>query len=158
MTPADWDAVSRIYQEGIDSGDATFEQSIPEWEKWDAAHLPSCRFVVRDGPAVLGWAALSPVSSRAVYWGVAEVSVYVAAAARRRGVGTMLLGGLIAESERLGIWTLQAAMFPENKASFWLHREEGFRVVGSRERMGRMVDGRWRDVVIMERRSAVAGI
>jgi len=158
MTTEDWEAVRRIYQEGIDSGEATFESSAPEWETWDAAHLPACRLVVRDRKRVVGWAALSPVSKRAVYAGVAECSVYVAADARRKGVGTILVEGLIAQSEAAGIWTLQASLFPENKASFWLFREAGFRTVGSRERLGCASGGKWRDVVLMERRSAVAGL
>jgi phosphinothricin acetyltransferase len=159
MTPADWEAVRQIYQEGITEGNATFESSPPVWEEWDAAHLPSCRLVVRDkDKTILGWAALSPVSKRPVYAGVAEVSVYVTSDARRKGVGTMLLEALIAQSEAAGIWTLQASVFPENKASFWLFRENGFRTVGSRERLGRTAAGKWRDVALMERRSATAGI
>lgn len=158
MTAADWDAVRQIYQEGIASGDATFESSAPSWDEWSAAHLPACRMVARDKRTVLGWAALSPVSQRPVYAGVAEVSVYVAEDSRRKGVGTKLLEALIAESETAGIWTLQASLFPENKASFWLFREAGFRTVGSREKMGRTAAGKWRDVALMERRSSVAGV
>jgi phosphinothricin acetyltransferase len=124
---------------------------------WDAGHLPCCRLVARAGGEALGWAALSPVSSRCVYGGVAEVSVYVAERARGRGVGRLLLSELVAASERHGIWTLQAGIFPENQASIALHQRAGFRLVGVRERLGSM-DGRWRDVVLMERRSAIAGI
>ena len=146
-----------IYLEGIATGNATFEQSAPEWDEWHAGHLAAARIVARsDGGDVLGWAALSPVSSRCVYAGVAEVSVYVAESARRRGVGRALLERLIADSEAEGIWTLQAGMFPENVASFLLHQDAGFRIVGNRERLGQM-NGRWRDVLLMERRSEVAG-
>jgi L-amino acid N-acyltransferase YncA len=153
MTPEDWPAVRAIYLEGIATGDATFERSAPKWDVWDGAHLPSCRLVAREADAVVGWAALSQVSSRAVYAGVAEVSVYVAARVRGRGVGRLLLNALIAESERNGIWTLQCSIFPENLASLDLHRKAGFRVVGTRQRIGCM-DGRWRDTVLLERRRA----
>ena len=157
MTAEDRPAVRAIYLEGIASGNSTFEKSAPEWEKWDHDHLRSCRLVARWRGEVLGWAALSPVSGRRVYAGVAETSVYVAARSWRQGVGTALLAELIAASEREGIWTLQAGIFPENAASIELFRKAGFRVVGTRERLGFM-DGRWRDVVLMERRSAVAGV
>jgi len=156
MGPADWESVRAIYREGIATGNATFEQSAPEWEQWDEGHLRACRLVARSRGEMLGWAALSPVSRRRVYRGVAEVSVYVSGRARRQGVGTALLIALIESSEREGIWTLQAGIFPENTASVELHRRAGFRVVGTRERLGSM-DGRWRDVVLMERRSAVVG-
>jgi L-amino acid N-acyltransferase YncA len=156
MRPADWESVRAIYREGIATGNATFEQSAPEWKQWDEGHLRACRLVARSGGEVLGWAALSPVSRRCVYRGVAEVSVYVSGQARRKGVGMALLSALIESSEREGIWTLQAGIFPENTASVELHRRAGFRVVGTRERVGSM-DGRWRDVVLMERRSAVVG-
>jgi L-amino acid N-acyltransferase YncA len=156
MGPADWESVSAIYREGIATGNATFEQSAPEWEQWDEGHLQACRLVARAREEMVGWAALSPVSRRPVYRGVAEVSVYVSGRARRQGVGTALLTALIESSEREGIWTLQAGIFPENTASVELHRRAGFRVVGTRERLGSM-DGRWRDVVLMERRSAVVG-
>jgi L-amino acid N-acyltransferase YncA len=146
-----------IYVQGIATGNATFQKTAPEWETWDAAHLPSCRFVARDGNTTVGWAALSPYSRREVYAGVAEVSVYVAEAARGHGVGVALLSALVAESEAQGIWTLQAGIFPENEASVQLHRRFGFRVVGIRERIGCM-DGSWRDVMLMERRSAIAGV
>jgi L-amino acid N-acyltransferase YncA len=161
MQPDDWPAVRAIYLEGIATGNATFEQTPPEWEKWDAGHLPAPRIVARSDDArsdhnVLGWAALSGVSSRCVYAGVAEVSIYVAERARGRGVGRQLMSRLIAASEGNGIWTLQAGIFPENAASIALHQRAGFRIVGQRERLGQM-NGRWRDVVLMERRSAVAG-
>jgi len=156
MRADDWEPVRAIYLQGIATGDATFEKSAPEWEVWDAAHLPSCRLVVRDGGEILGWAALSAYSRRQIYAGVAEVSVYVSESARGRGVGAALLSALITHSEGAGIWTLQAGIFPENTASIKLHDRFGFRIVGTRERIGRM-DGRWRDVVLMERRSSVAG-
>jgi len=158
LTAAHADAVLAIYQAGIDFGHATFETRVPSWQEWDAAHLPAHRFVAVDGDDVLGWVALSPVSARAVYRGVAEVSVYVAAEARGRGVGRALLEAVIASSEADGVWTLQAGIFPENTASLALHRACGFRVVGVRERLGRDVRRGWRDVVLLERRSAVAGV
>ena len=157
MSDLDWIAVRAIYAEGIDTGDATFEQSAPDWEKWHRSHLDICRLVARTATEILGWAALSQVSRRSVYSGVAEVSVYVADRARGRKVGSKLLAALVASSEREGIWTLQAGIFPENIASIELHKRHGFRVVGTREKLGFM-NGRWRDVVLMERRSAVAGV
>jgi phosphinothricin acetyltransferase len=157
MTPEDWPAVRAIYLEGIATGNATFETSTPEWEKWDPAHMPSCRFVARLNGEVLGWAALSAVSSRCVYAGVAEVSVYVAETARGRGVGLQLLSGLVQASEQAGIWTLQAGIFPENQASVRLHEHCDFRIVGRRERLGQL-NGTWRDVLLMERRSGVVGV
>jgi len=156
MSADDWAAIRAIYEEGIATGNATFEQSAPTWEKWDAGHLATCRLVARAGSEVLGWAALSPVSGRCVYAGVAEVSVYVAAGARNRKLGSRLLAALVAASENAGVWTLQAGIFPENVPSIELHKRCGFRVVGTRERLGCM-NGRWRDVVLMERRSAIVG-
>jgi L-amino acid N-acyltransferase YncA len=156
MSAADWEDVRDVYLEGIETGDATFETEAPAWEKWDAAHLPHCRLVARSVETIAGWAALSPVSARRVYAGVAETSVYVAANFRGVGVGRALLGALIICSERHGIWTLQAGIFPENLASLALHRQHGFREVGRRERLGKM-NGRWRDVVLLERRSEVVG-
>lgn len=157
LLEADWEAVRAIYLEGIRTGDATFEKTAPPWKDWDAGHLPACRIVARSGHALLGWAALSPVSKRHVYRGVAEVSIYVAENARGRGVGRILLSELIASSEVEGIWTLQAGIFPENEASIKLHRSAGFQVVGTRSRLGYM-NGRWRDVVLLERRSSVVGV
>lgn len=156
MRDDDWTEVRRIYGEGIATGNATFETEIPSWEAWNAAHRRDCRLVVRDGANLLGWAALTPVSGRCVYGGVADLSVYIAAAARGRGVGRALLTSLIQESEHQGIWALQAGIFPENEASLRLHRALGFRDVGRRERIGRM-NGAWRDVMLLERRSAVVG-
>jgi phosphinothricin acetyltransferase len=157
MTAADWPSVRAIYREGIATGNATFERSAPEWDLWDAGHLPVCRLVARAAGRPVGWAALSRVSARPVYAGVAEVSVYVAEAARGAGVGSALLTALIKEADRSGFWTLQAGIFPENRASLAVHEKAGFRVVGIRERLGAM-DGRWRDVVLMERRSRVTGV
>lgn len=153
----DWEAVRTIYLEGIATGNATFAQSAPEWHMWDKAHLKTCRLTACSGDGILGWAALSPVSGRCVYAGVAEVSIYVAERARSRGIGIALLDALIVQSELDGIWTLQAGIFPENEASIRLHKRAGFRTVGVRERVGQM-NGRWRDVVLMERRSSVAGV
>jgi L-amino acid N-acyltransferase YncA len=157
MEAEDWDTVRAIYLEGIATGNSTFETSAPEWEQWDRDHLRSCRLVARSENDVLGWAALSPVSRRRVYAGVAEASVYVAARARGEGIGSALLAALIPAAERAGIWTLQAGIFPENAASLELCKRAGFRVVGTRERLGCM-DGRWRDVVLLERRSTIAGV
>ena len=157
LEPADWKRVRAIFAQGIASGDATFETEPPPWEDWDRSHLPAGRLVVRDGEAVLGWAALSPVSERCVYGGVAEVSVYVDASARGRGVGRTLLSALIEASEAAGLWTLQAGIFPESAASLALHEACGFRRVGRRERLGRLA-GIWRDVILLERRSRVAGL
>jgi L-amino acid N-acyltransferase YncA len=161
-----WPAVRRIYEEGIATGDATFETASPEWEKWDNGHRQDCRLVAvepglqRDQASceasVLGWAALSPVSARHVYRGVAEVSVYVAASVRGHGVGKALLQVLVQESESAGIWTLQAGIFPENMASIALHKARGFHEVGIRRRIGKLGDS-WRDVMLLERRSTVVG-
>ncbi|HKV05550.1 MAG TPA: GNAT family N-acetyltransferase [Candidatus Acidoferrales bacterium] len=163
MKPEDWEAVRAIYLEGIATGNATFEKAAPDWEKWDAGHLRSCRLVARSRPApdraageVLAWAALSPVSGRCVYAGVADVSIYVAERARGRRLGLKLLSALVEASEREGLWTLQSGIFPENVASIGLHERAGFRVVGKREKLGCM-DGRWRDVMLLERRSGIAG-
>ena len=156
MQAADWDAIRAIYVDGIATGNATFETDAPDWDAWDGAHLPVCRLVARDGDRIVGWAALSPVSRRAVYAGVAEVSVYVASADHGKGIGYALLDRLVEESEREGIWTLQAGIFPENIASIELHKRCGFREVGRREKIGRIGDV-WRDVVLMERRSEVVG-
>ena len=154
LTEDDWKAVAAIFEDGIRTRLATFETAAPAWSDWDAGHLTEHRFVAEESGEVLGWAALSPVSSRCVYEGVAEVSVYVGEQARGRGVGRALLGALVEGSERAGIWTLQAGVFPENRASLALHQRCGFRTVGVRERIGRL-DGAWRDVVLLERRSEV---
>jgi L-amino acid N-acyltransferase YncA len=152
-----WTQVRDIYAEGIAGGNATFENDLPTQENWDAGHLKPCRLVARSGAGILGWAALSPVSGRCVYSGVAEVGIYVRASARGQGIGTELMRRLIGGSEAEGLWTLQAGIFPENLASLNLHRNFGFRVVGRRERIGCM-NGRWRDVILLERRSRVAGM
>ncbi len=151
MTSAHWESVRAIYLEGITTGTATFETQAPVWESWDAAHLPHSRFVVRAGETIGGWAALSAVSSRCVYGGVAEVSVYVANQVRGGGIGRALLAALIESARAGGLWTLQASIFPENEASLALHRSLGFREVGFRERVGRL-DGAWRDVLLLELR------
>jgi len=153
MNPDDWPAVRAIYLEGIATGNATFETAAPEWPEWEARHLRHSRLVARQEGEIVGWSALSPISSRFVYRGVAEVSIYVAERARGRGIGRALLMALIAESERQGIWTLQAGIFPENTASVELHQRGGFRIVGYRERIGQASDGAWRNTVLLERRS-----
>jgi len=156
MTPHDWEGVRTAYMEGIATGDATFETEGPDWERWNASHRADCRLVACDEMGIAGFAALSPVSARKVYEGVAEVSVYVTERARGQGVGSALMRELVRASEAAGVWTLQASIFPENTASLALHERSGFRVVGTRERIAQR-DGRWRDVVLMERRSANAG-
>lgn len=153
----DWQEIRDIYRAGIATGNATFETEAPSWKKWNAGHLPAPRLAARAGGKILGWAALSPVSSRCVYAGVAEVSVYVADGCRGLGVGKALLEALIAASEHNGIWTLQTGIFPENDASVKLHERCGFRLLGRHERLGKLA-GRWRDVLLLERRSSVAGI
>jgi phosphinothricin acetyltransferase len=157
MRPQDWESVRAIYLEGIATGEATFETEAPDWERWDANHLSHCRLVTRNSDGILGWAALSPVSRRAVYAGVAEVSVYVAASARGRGVGGALMRALVEASERHGVWTLQSIVFPENHASVALHLKHGFREVGRRERIAQR-HGVWRDTIVLERRSSVVGV
>lgn len=152
-----WPEVQSIYKAGISSGHATFRTTVPEWEEWDEGHLPHSRLLALEGAVVLGWAALSPVSSRPWYGGVAEVSVYVHPQAQGRGVGKALLRALVIESERHGIWTLYASIFPENRASVVLHRGCGFREIGYRERIGQL-NGVWRNTVIMERRSQAVGV
>ena len=153
---SDWPRVAAIYGEGIAGGGATFETECPSWEEWDAAHLACCRLVARKGDEIVGWAALSPVSRRPCYAGVAEASVYVSADARQQGVGRALLDALIRESEDHGIWTLQGTTFAENAASLRLQEECGFRVVGRRERIAEL-NGVWRDTILTERRSRFSG-
>jgi L-amino acid N-acyltransferase YncA len=152
LDAGDWPAVRAIYEAGIATGDATFETAAPDWPAFDAAHLADHRLVGRDGGRVVGWVALAPVSDRRAYAGVAEDSIYVAPDAQGRGVGRALLAAVVASAERGGIWTIQTGIFPENQASVRLHQACGFRVVGLRERLGRL-HGRWRDVLLLERRS-----
>jgi L-amino acid N-acyltransferase YncA len=154
MRPDDWPAVRAIFEAGIATGDATFETAAPSWDAWDAGHLADHRLVARDGGRVVGWTALAPVSDRCAYAGVAEDSIYVAPDAQGRGVGRALLAAVVASAERGGIWTVQTGIFPENQASVRLHQACGFRLVGVRERLGRL-NGRWRDVLLLERRSPV---
>jgi len=157
MRVEDWEGVRAVYVEGLETGDATFETEAPEWGRWDSSHLRVARLVARAGDRIKGWAALSPVSARKAYAGVAEVSVYVGRGFRGEGLGKALLAALVAESERNGVWTLQASIFPENAASVALHRSCGFREVGRRVRVARL-NGRWRDTLLFERRSAVVGV
>jgi L-amino acid N-acyltransferase YncA len=152
IQPGDWESIRAIYLEGIATGQATFETEAPAWAAWDESHLRRPRLKATQGKTIIGWTALSPVSRRAVYAGVAEISIFIAAAWRGRGVGRALLSALVAASEELGIWTLQAGIIAGNAASVALHRACGFREVGIRERIGRL-DGVWHDVVLMERRS-----
>jgi phosphinothricin acetyltransferase len=156
MAPGDWPDVSAIYLEGIRTGNATFETLAPTWEQFDRSHLPVGRLVGRTGRQIAGWVALSKVSQRSCYSGVAEMSVYVATWARSQGVGDALMKAAIAASEAAGIWTVQGVVFPENKASLRLCVANGFRVIGHRERIGKR-DGKWRDTVLVERRSKVVG-
>jgi len=153
----DWTAVADIYKEGIETGNATFQQQIPSWEEWDQGHLPSCRILAIANQKIVGWAALSPVSGRCVYAGVAEVSVYVSESFRGLKIGSRLLDKLISESEAQQIWTLQAGIFPENKTSLKIHLQLGFRTIGFREKIGKM-NAVWRDVLLLERRSQLVGL
>jgi len=157
MQPQDWDQVREIYLQGMATGNATFETAAPSFAIWDNAHFPFARLVARRGETIAGWAALSPVSERCCYAGVGDLSVYVAADSRGAGTGRKLLQALIDESERHGIWTLQAGIFAENAASLAVHRGCGFREVGRRERIGKM-HGVWRDTILLERRSTRVGI
>ena len=157
MKPPDWEAVKQIYEEGIATGNATFQQSAPTWDEWNNSHLQHSRIVAKEGDEIVGWAALTPVSGRCVYAGVAEVSVYVSHKARGKGVGKQLLQKLIDESEVNGIWTIQAGIFRENTASIKIHEANGFRIYGTRERIGKM-NGVWRDNLQLERRSKTVGI
>jgi L-amino acid N-acyltransferase YncA len=160
LSAHDWPAVARIYAAGIAGGDATFEHEVPSWEDWSRARVSEPRLVARERGVeqheVLGWAALSPYSTRAVYRGVGAVSIYVDPQHARRGVGGALLRALVTESTRAGFWTLEAGIFPENTASIALHESCGFELVGVRRRIGQMADGRWRDVAVYERSSATA--
>ncbi|WP_350284524.1 N-acetyltransferase family protein [uncultured Croceitalea sp.] len=157
MTAEDWPQVAKIYSEGIATGYATFESELPNYEKWNSSHVHECRLVAENDGHILGWAALSPVSSRCVYGGVAEVSVYIGAGNRGLGVGKALMVQLIAASEAAGYWTLQSGIFPENEASIQLHKTVGFRLLGRRERIGKTITGVWKDNLLFERRSAIVG-
>ena len=157
MMDEDWPSIADIYKQGIETGNATFEAEVPSWDKWNSAHLQRCRIVGIAGGTIIGWAALTPVSGRRVYAGVAEVSVYVSGKFQGLKIGTKLLERLIAESEVHGIWTLQAVIFRQNKASLKIHENLGFRLVGFRERIGKM-NGIWRDTLLLERRSKTAGV
>jgi phosphinothricin acetyltransferase len=157
MQVVDWRAVQEIYKDGIATQNATFETEVPGWEEWDKNHLKSCRLVISREDEILAWAALSPVSGRCIYSGVAEVSIYVAKEWRGKGFGKKLLGRLIADSEDENIWTLQAGIFPENESSIRLHEKMGFRKIGYREKIGQLF-GVWRDIILLERRSKIVGI
>jgi L-amino acid N-acyltransferase YncA len=157
MTTDDWPSVRRIYLDGIATGQATFETAVPAWEQWHEGHLAAARIVAVDDDDVIGWAALSQISRRRAYAGVAELSIYVDESQRGRGIGKQLMLQLIRESEAAGIWTLQATVFPENEASVRLHQSCGFRVVGRRERIAQQY-GRWRDTIMLERRSSIVGL
>ena len=157
MKAADWPQVKIIYQKGLDLGYASFETQAPAWEKWDSAHLEACRFVAESEEGILGWIALSKVSTREVYKGVAEVSIYIDPAQSGRGLGRKLMEKVIVESEKLGFWTLQSGIFPQNTVSIYLHEKMGFRKIGYRERVAKR-DGIWQDNVLMERRSKKVGL
>jgi len=157
LKPAHWPEIRRIYLEGIATGQATLQTTAPSWDEWDKAHLADLRYVAIIKNEVAGWVALSPVSSRCVYAGVAEVSIYISGTFRGMGIGSQLLKHVISESEKSNIWTLQSGVFPENTASMRLHENEGFRLIGYREKVGKMLD-KWRDVNLLERRSKIAGI
>lgn len=156
MAPTDWPAIHRIYEDGIATGTATLDTIAPSWIAWDSGHLDSCRVVAEDDGEVVAWAALTPVTGRCDYGGVAELSIYVAEDSRGRKLGQKLLDALVTKSEEAGFWTLQAQIFEENTASIHIHEAAGFRVVGTRERIGHVND-RWHNVVLMERRSHVVG-
>lgn len=157
MCPEDWPRVRAIYAEGLATGNATFETRVPDWAQWDASRLKECRIVARTpGGDVLGWAALGRTSRKKLLSGVAEVSIYVAESARRRGVGRRLLARLIDEADTTGLWMLQASVFPENEGTLRLHEQAGFRVVGRREQIA-MLNGEWRDTLLLERRSRRVG-
>jgi L-amino acid N-acyltransferase YncA len=158
MSAEDWPSVRRIYEEGMATGDATFETEAPEWEAFDAAHRPDCRLVARTRGEIVGWVALSPYSRRPVYRGVAWESVYVAAEFRGRGVGQALLAAVVAASEGAGVWTLLAGVMAGNTASLAVHERAGFRRIGIEERVGGDASGRWRDVILLERRSKRTGL
>ncbi|MDE3143462.1 MAG: N-acetyltransferase [Bacteroidota bacterium] len=156
MLPQHWEAVKKIYEEGIATGNATFQTNAPSWKEWNESHVTNSRLVAIENDEILGWAAITAVSGRCVYAGVGEVSVYVSANARGKGVGKLLLQSLIDESEKNNFWTLQAGIFPENIPSIKIHEACGFRIIGKRERIGKMNDV-WRDTLLLERRSTIVG-
>ena len=160
MQSVDYPSVSRIFTQGIETGNATYDTSAAVWEDWDAKHLMHSRWVVKSANegSVLGWAALSPVSSRVVFSGVAELSIYVDTDYLGKGMGNALMEAVVASSEENGIWMLQSGIFPENQASSGMHEKFGFRLVGRRERIGKMANGIWRDIVLLERRSLIVGL
>lgn len=158
MTPEDWEEVAKVYLEGINTGVATFQTVVPSWEEWNNCHIKPCRLVVRSGSKILGWSALSATSSRCVYAGVAEVSIYIGIESRGKGIGTTLLNNMIKDSEEEGFWTLQSGIMKENAASIALHKNCGFRQIGFKEKVGRTSNGEWHDVVLMERRSKIIGV
>jgi L-amino acid N-acyltransferase YncA len=149
--------ISRIYLEGILTGNATFQTKAPDWNEWDKSHLPNSRIAAFENNTMVGWAALSPVSSRCIYAGVAEVSIYVLESERGKGIGKLLLQQLILESENNDLWTLQSSIFPENIGSIKIHEQCGFRQIGFKEKVGKM-NGIWRDNILMERRSKIVGV
>jgi L-amino acid N-acyltransferase YncA len=152
MIKTDWSQVAEIYKQGIDTSNATFETQVPSWEEWDSSHIKSCRIVAQIENNIIGWAALVPISTRKVYSGVGEVSIYISNKYQGLKIGSTLLNQLIEDSERNGFWTLQAVIFPQNKSSIKLHQNHGFRIVGYREKIGQM-NGMWRDTLLLERRS-----
>ena len=157
MTEKDWDEVAKIYIQGINTKNATFEKACPDWSTWDKNHRSDCRLVARQLGNIIGWAALSNVSGRCVYSGVFEVSIYIESSFQGQGIGQKLMERLIIESEKSNVWTLQAGIFPENKSSISLHQKNGFKIVGTRDKIGKM-DNKWRDVILLERRSTKIGI
>ncbi|WP_256365766.1 GNAT family N-acetyltransferase [Virgibacillus sp. Bac332] len=156
MKKEDWPEVRDIYIEGIKTGNATFDTEPPTWDEWNSKYLQTCRLVVREHGRVVGWAALLPISSKKAHAGVAELSIYLGAKSRGKGLGRRLMEFLVAESEAAGFWTLQSGVFPENVGSIYLHEKAGFYEVGIRKRIGKL-DGVWRDVILLERRSKVIG-
>lgn len=158
LDPSDWPQIAAIYLDGIQTKIATFQSEIPSWEQWDKSHSPLCRLTAKDGQTVLGWAALSPVSSRCVYSGVAEVSIYINQQYKHQGIGLALMTELVQRSEEAGFWMLQSSIIRENSASQALHAKCGFRIIGIREKIGKMDNGKWHDTVMMERRSTKVGI
>lgn len=155
MLPTDGKSVLEIYKQGIETGNATFDKDAPTWESWDMNFFRNCRWIIEDDKEkILGWAALKPVSNRDCFRGVAEVSIYIETEFHRKGLGSVLMKKLILDSEENGFWTLQSGIFPENTASISIHQKHGFRIVGKREKLAEM-NGVWRDIILMERRSLV---